>query len=57
MKINFVTVTGLAVEMHKIVSWDYLAGLWHSYLPYELLWGAVLRGSARPKKYHAPSYP
>lgn len=54
---KLVAISGMAQRMHQVTNDIYLAGLWRSSLPYNLLWSVLshIRAS-RPIKYRAPSW-
>jgi hypothetical protein len=52
---KLIALSGIAHEVHRIVSSEYLAGLWSKDLPYNLMWHATLPNFRSPE-YVAPSW-
>ncbi|KAN0088995.1 Heterokaryon incompatibility protein (HET) domain containing protein, partial [Hyaloscypha variabilis] len=55
-KDRILAIAGLAEWYSKGIQTQYLAGLWRSWFPYELLWHAPNGSTARPKEYQGPSW-
>jgi len=54
---KLVAISGMAQRMHQVTNDIYLAGLWRSSLPHNLLWSVLSSSRAsRPIKYRAPSW-
>ncbi len=55
---KFVALAGITTRAHQTLKDEYVAGLWRSYLMYDLLWQVedVRVGIARPDVHRAPSW-
>jgi len=53
---RLIALSGLASKVHKRAQCDYLAGLWSTHLPLNLLWYLMVPMTTRSKIYVAPSW-
>jgi hypothetical protein len=53
---KLIALSGIAREVHRVVSSEYLAGLWSKELPYNLMWHVSFLGANRSPEYVAPSW-
>jgi hypothetical protein len=52
---KLVALSGIALEIQKLVADEYVAGMWREHLIYQLLWH-TFHISSRPKQYCAPTW-